>query len=55
MFAKTVSLVCNSPGPNANIAFVAVMGMLGPPNFSGTLLVSIPIDSDRFWINPGKF
>ena len=29
------------------------MNMLGPPNFPGTLLVSIPIDSSRFQLNLG--
>ena len=40
---------------NGTKSLVGVLGVLGPPNFAGTLLGSIPNDSDLFWGNPTSF
>ena len=34
---------------------MGVLGVLWPPNFAGTLLGSIPNDSDLFWGHPTSF
>ena len=39
----------------ANIATVRFLNMLRPPNFQGTLLVSIPTDSDHFYLNSKSY
>ena len=40
---------------NGTKSLVGVLGVLGPPNFAGTLLGSIPNDFDLFWGNPTSF
>ena len=40
---------------NGTKSLVGVLGVLGPPNFAGILLGSIPNDSDLFWGNPTSF
>ena len=42
-------------GEFANIGLGAVLNVLGPPNFLGTLLGSIPNDPDRFQVNSTIF
>ena len=39
----------------ANIAPGGLLNMLRPPNLQGTFLISIPIDSDHFQLNPTSF
>ena len=39
----------------ANIAPGGLLNMLRPPNLQGTLLISIPIDSDHFQLNLTSF